>query len=197
MKTTAELLVTDDGERVTLAAPGVGLFTCALPPGRIVVAGEPVGELRTLGVSQTLVVPSGTNGRITNALPERVHEPVEYGQALYTLEPIDTLTGDASLATDDTSSESGAPGADGLLVRSPYAGRFWMRPGPGEPAFAEQGGEVADGQPLGWIEIMKTFAHVTYRAGGELPARARIVEFLVTDGAEVSEGTPLVRVEAN
>ena len=55
------------------------------------------------------------------------------------------------------------------------------------------GAVVEAGQPIGLIEVMKTFAHVRY--GGEgLPARARIVRVLVEDGAEIGAGDPLYEV---
>jgi biotin carboxyl carrier protein len=52
---------------------------------------------------------------------------------------------------------------------------------------------VATGQPLGLIEVMKTFHPIVYGGRG-LPERAELVEFRVADGAEVSAGQTLVVV---
>jgi len=48
---------------------------------------------------------------------------------------------------------------------------------------------------VGLIEVMKTFTHVPYHATGGLPARARVVRWIVGESADVSEGDPLLEVE--
>ncbi|MEZ5974739.1 MAG: biotin/lipoyl-containing protein [Planctomycetota bacterium] len=82
-----------------------------------------------------------------------------------------------------------------MILRSPQSGRFYHRPSPGEAAFAEVGTVLEAGQPVGLIEVMKTFAHVPYASKGGLPARARVVRVLAGDGADVDSGTPLFEVE--
>ena len=58
-------------------------------------------------------------------------------------------------------------------------------------------GDLVDpGQPVGMIEVMKTFTHVHYETQGNLPARARVLRVVPEDGAEVSEGDPLLEIEA-
>jgi hypothetical protein len=42
---------------------------------------------------------------------------------------------------------------------------------------------------------MKTFGHVPYRAAGGLPKRAKLVRYLVDEGAEVRDGQALIEVE--
>src|SRR5688572_19734661 len=88
--------------------------------------------------------------------------------------------------------------AEGTLLsaglRAPQSGRFYHRPAPGEPAFADAGAPLADGQPIGLIEVMKTFTHVPYSAGAGLPARARLVRFVASDGGDVRQGDPLIEV---
>ena len=189
MKTEIELQVAREGERTLLRCPGVGIFTCAVPAGRVLVGGEQAGVLTTLGVSRALTVPKGARGRIASPIPERVHEPVEYGQVLYELEAI----GDADALVDEE--QDAAEGADGLVLKSSQTGRFWRSPGPGEPSFAEVGDVLEPGTPVGLVEVMKTFTHVTYQSEGDLPERGKIVAFLSDDGTEVSPGTPLIRVE--
>jgi acetyl-CoA carboxylase biotin carboxyl carrier protein len=191
---TIELLVLRDGHRTLLSSPEVGLFTCAAPKGRVVGPGEELGSIRTLGVSRTLLVPPGVRGRVVNARPERVLSAVQYGEQLYELEA-------AELAAHDELDPSGALPLDAssalsdLVVLSPYAGRFWHRASPGEPPLATEGQIVEDGQPIGLIEVMKTFTRVPYRAQGSLPARARVLRMLVGDGAETVQGQALLAVE--
>lgn len=189
-----ELLVRSTGETVELLSPGVGLFTEALPSGRVLSAGQPAGHLITLGKATPLVVPSGVHGVVRSKRPERVHAPVGYADVLYELAKV---TDESALGDDARPSDAGAT-AGALVVVARSAGRFWHRPSPGEPALAKEGQELSSGTPLGLLEVMKTFAHVTYQPGSsaDLPARARVVKMLAGDGADVVEGDALVQVEA-
>jgi len=194
MQETLELHVRREGERVRLLAPEVGLFTCALAQGAFVSAGARAGVLIALGRALELVVPAGVSGAVTSRAPGRVHAPVGYGDVLYELAPI--AAADAAAGAPGTSATPGAAAAGGgpLVLRAPQSGRFYHRPAPGEPAFADAGALLADGQPIGLIEVMKTFTHVPYRAGAGLPARARLVRFVASDGGDVRQGDPLIEI---
>ena len=190
---TLELLVTQGTEagELVLACPTVGHFTCAVDKGGLLAPGATAGVLHVLGVPHELRVPAGVQGRVVNARPELVRAPVGHGSPLYTLAPIGDAASDPAFpGAAGTSSDSG------LVFRAPYSGRFWHRAAPGEPAFVEAGAEVAAGDTLGLIEVMKTFSQVVYRDEGNLPAHAKFVRYLVDDGAEVDEGQPLLEVEA-
>jgi biotin carboxyl carrier protein len=186
---TTELLVRRAGAATFLLAPEVGLFTSALPAGSLLGPGQHAGILLAHGRQTKLVVPAGVAGRITSPRPERVHEPVAYLTRLYELAPLaegDVVTDLAASAADEA----------GLIVRATQTGRFYQRPSPDEPAYVEVGGELVDGQALGLLEIMKTFNQVSYKAGGKLPKRARVVRWLARDGGEVRQGEGLLEVEA-
>jgi acetyl-CoA carboxylase biotin carboxyl carrier protein len=183
------LLRRADDDRVELRSPGVGLFTGAALPGHVLTEGATAGALLVLGVSVPLVVPKGASGRIASQRPERVREPVGYGTVLYELAPL------AEEPASSVEVASAAAATEGLFVRAPHSGRFWLRAAPGEPAFVSVGSPVEPGQPIGLIEVMKTFSHVRYEANGGLPERARVVRVVASDGEEVAEGTPLVEVE--
>jgi acetyl-CoA carboxylase biotin carboxyl carrier protein len=191
-----ELLVGSRGEVTKLLSPGVGLFTAARAAGDLLAPGASAGVLFVLGKAFELVVPRGVEGRVRTPPPARTRQPVGWGDLLYEVE--------ASAAGAKPAEETGvavgraealAPdGAAGAwLVRSPQSGRFYLRPGPGDEAFAPPGATVEAGQPMGLIEVMKTFAHVRYPTEG-LPARARVVRVLVEDGAEIAAGEPLFEV---
>lgn len=173
-----------------LLSPAVGHFTYCRPRGSVLSAGDVAGVIETLGVSRELVVPASVIGRIVSDVPERVHEPVAYRSVLYTLSPIGAS---ATLAEHDDADAS--IGADALVFRAPYSGRFWQRPSPNDPAFVSAGDTFGEGATIGLIEVMKTFTHLHYDAGGALPKRARAVRLLVDDGAEVSQGDPLIELE--
>jgi biotin carboxyl carrier protein len=183
------LIVEKDGARVRLLAPNVGWFSRGAAKGQLLAPEASAGVLETLGTFVELVVPAGVLGRIVNAAPVRFQEPVEYGQVLYELEPLD---GALALADVQTSTA-----ASGLVVRAPFAGRFWQRPSPADPLFVAQGEELSPGRTIGLLEVMKTFSHVHYGGASDgLPERARVARFAAADGAEVSAGDALLVVEA-
>ena len=195
-----ELLVGSRGEVTTWLSPGVGLFTAGRAEGDLLAPGASAGVLLVLGKAFELVVPRGVEGRVRTTAPARVRQPVGWGDPLYEVEARVSVAPDAepgaggARRVDPAASGGAANGADGrLLVRSPQSGRFYLRPGPGEDAFAPAGATVETGHPMGLIEVMKTFAHVRY-AGEGLPARARVVRALVEDGAEIATGDPLFEV---
>ena len=189
---TLDLLARREGARLFLCSPGVGWPTAAVPEGRALVAGEAAGCLITLGVERVLVVPAGAAGRVVNAAPERVHEPVGHGSVLYELAPLAEDAARAESTNQTTMTSSGA-----LVFRSPSAGRYWQRPSPKEPPHVQAGGEISEGQPIGLIEVMKTFTRISYRAEHGLPPRARVLRVLVSDGADVREGEALLELTAS
>ncbi len=189
MSAPLELLFEHAGERLLLKSPEVGLFTRALPVGALLAPRAPAGLLHSLGRRFELVAPSGAAGRVLNAPPERVLAPVGFGTVLYELDPLGTLAVAAQRAEPSTAA------AGALVFRAPYSGRFWQRPSPNDPPFLNPGDALADGQTIGLIEVMKTFTNLVYRAGGELPARAKLVRFLAADGGEVKDGAALLELE--
>jgi biotin carboxyl carrier protein len=74
-------------------------------------------------------------------------------------------------------------------VVSPIPGVFYRRPDPESPPFVEDGSDVAADQPVGLVEVMKSFHQVAAGASG------KVVEFLVGDEDEVDAGQPVAVVE--
>ena len=183
-----ELLLSKEDGALRLRSPEVGLFTCALVRGSLVAPGARAGRILALGETITLVVPPGAMGRVVIDRPERVHHPVGYGDTIYELEPI-----------GDVAAEEAAEGREetgDLVLRAPYSGRFWHRPAPSDPPFLRPGDPLGAATTVGLIEVMKTFPHLAYGSSKALPASAEFVRYLVEDGAEVSEGSPLIEVRA-
>ena len=184
-----ELLFERDGETTRLLCPGVGEFTGAIPPGGMLGPGQDAGVLIVTGRSYFLRVPESVSGRVQNPLPERIHQPVGYRTVLYELAPI---SADGALESAAAEEEAGS----GLALRATQTGRFYHRPAPDEPTCVEVGSVISEGDVVGLVEVMKTFAHVTYQATGAMPSKARVVRILVGDGDEMHEGEPLIEVEA-
>jgi biotin carboxyl carrier protein len=157
----------------------------------MLTAGERAGVLIALGRSIELVVPEGVSGIVTSPAPERVRTPVGYGDVLYELAPLETNRGSA---TKQASAREGTNRTGALVMRSPQSGRYYHRPAPGEAAFVAAGGEIADGTPIGMIEVMKTFTHVVYRSSASLPARAKVLRLVAGDGVDVRQGDVLIEL---
>lgn len=183
-----ELLLQSGPDGVRLLAPDAGLFTCALPRGTALASGARAGVLQRLGRSEDLLVPAGVIGVVVNDRPDRVHDPVGHGQVLYELAPLD---GEAATALKEQDDDA----QGGLVLRASSSGRFYHRPAPDEPVFVNPGDLLEEGTVVGLIEVMKTFAHVVYSPQGGLPARARLMRFLVSDGADVAAGDGLLELE--
>ena len=188
--TTIELRVRRDGAKTELLSPEVGLFTEARGAGSVLTAGESAGTLLVLGRALRLVVPDSVAGRVVNAARERVHAPIGHGDVLYELEPLAATAASAANGPAHSAADAGA-----LVFRAPQSGRFYHRSAPGEPVFASAGSVVTDGQPIGLIEVMKTFTHVVYRANAALPQQATVVRYVAADGGEVRAGDVLVEFE--
>ena len=78
--------------------------------------------------------------------------------------------------------------ADGHLVTAPSVGVFWRSPEPGATPFVEVGQEVAEGDTLCIVEVMKLMQHVTADRAGTVTA------IQVENGDQVEFGTPLFRI---
>lgn len=194
--TELELSIDADGEGIRLLSPEVGFFVGARATGDALVAGERAGVILALGRRFELVVPPSVSGVIVSKAPERTRHPVGFGDVLYELAPV-TAAGSARSAGRPAATQSAsAPGStSGLVLRAPQSGRFYHRSKPGDPAFTSAGETVKDGQPVGLIEVMKTFSHVLYRAGDGWPASARVVRVVAQDGADVKSGDALLELE--
>lgn len=74
-------------------------------------------------------------------------------------------------------------------VVTPVPGTFYRRPDPESEPFKSEGDEVAEGDTVGLVEIMKNFQEVRAEAGGTL------AEFLVSNEESVDAGQAVARVD--
>ncbi len=185
----------DDG-RVRVVSPGVGWWWHPPHLGALVGPGSRIGAFQRLGRRYALTLPDGAAGRIAGSLPRDRAIPVEYGQPLFDLAPVAAATEGETLAAETAA--IGHPGAAGLpagtwAVVSPTDGVFYRRPAPGARPFVEPGARIRAGQPLGLVEVMKTFNPILYGGPG-LPEEADVVEVRCGDAEEVRAGQVLVVV---
>lgn len=189
-----EALVTADPERqgeLAICSPAVGVFGSAPLVGEVLVGGSRAGRLKILGRTLDLVLPAGTTGRVAERALANRWDPVEYGQPLLRLVPVEASEVAEGFVTPADEARRGLPeGSFGVF--SPSHGMFYRRSSPDAPSYVEVGQIVEPGATLALVEVMKCFSAIAY--GGEgLPGRAEIVEILAEDGAEV-EGDQLLFV---
>ncbi len=177
-----------EGVRFELRCPAVGFLTHVPEQGSALAPGQEAGYLLRLGQPHMLVLPKGVAGIVATPGPEAVHAPVDFDQAVLELRPLDEFSAAAEAA--DVGSEHGA-----LVMLAPQAGRFYHKASPDEPAFVSVGSAIGEGDPIGLIEVMKTFAHINYAPTGNLPKAAKVVRLLVEDGADVTKGQALIEVK--
>ena len=74
-------------------------------------------------------------------------------------------------------------------IPAPLPGVFYRRPSPEKPPFKSEGDDVATGDTVGVIEVMKTFTPVLAEESG------RLARFLVENEGEVMAGQPLYELD--
>ena len=74
-------------------------------------------------------------------------------------------------------------------IHAPLPGTFYRSPAPDQPPFKNDGDAVAAGDPVGLIEVMKTFTQVVAEESG------KILRFLVENEDPVMAGEPLYELE--
>lgn len=71
---------------------------------------------------------------------------------------------------------------------SPLPGTFYRKPAPDKPNYKNDGDEVAVGDVIGLIEVMKSFNEVKAEVAG------KIVKFLADNEEPVMAGQPLAEI---
>ncbi len=187
--------VDDEGDQaLRVRAPLVGWWSEHPPTGAVVGPGSPVGLLTQLNRHVRLVLPEGFAGRVVSP-PEARVLACEFGQTLFRLARLDDR---AQTELESKHLETGNPMDTGLpdgswAVVAPTDGVFYVRSAPDAPPFAKVGDRIRSGQPVGLVEVMKTFNQIQYGGPG-LPDEVQVVEVRCEDGAEVSAGQVLLVV---
>ncbi len=173
-----------------LRAPQPGFFRLALHADHLVAPGDVIGELEILGRTVPVVATKLRGLVQLPPGPALARRPVSYGDVLL------RVSADVAIGARGTEAAgAAATAAHGLVFRAPTSGRFYGRPTPDKPAFVTPGAELTTGTTVCLLEVMKTFHRVTY-GGADVPARARVKDVLVADGADVNAGDPLLALEA-
>jgi acetyl-CoA carboxylase biotin carboxyl carrier protein len=75
-------------------------------------------------------------------------------------------------------------------ILSPLPGTFYRRPSPDQPPYKAEGDQVAIGDVIGLIEVMKSFNEVKADVAG------RITKFMAENEDAIMAGQPIAEIEA-
>jgi acetyl-CoA carboxylase biotin carboxyl carrier protein len=189
----ALLEATDTAQRIL--SPGVGFFSMAHKTGAYLSAGAFIGRLRVLNSRYDIYLPAGCRGE---ALVDEERDyliPVEYGQELFRLNPMQysTQPGKENESAPPQDAETAGTN-DGYIVSAFTTGIFYIRPAPDAPPFVAVGQQVEKGKALGLIEVMKTFNHIIFH-GTDKADVGIVKKIYVADAAEVKSGQALFLIE--
>jgi biotin carboxyl carrier protein len=183
-----------EGAERPVRAPAVGRWWDPPRPGTVVGPGSAVGRLHCLNRRWLLVMPDGAAGVVDRADAQAV-TAVGFGDVLFRLRAMgDVPSGPGGAVALPGTGDAGQDLPPGThAVRAPTDGVFYRKPAPDAPPFVEPGSRVSLGQPVGLVEVMKTFNQIVYGGPG-LPEEGEVVEIRCEDGSEVSAGEVLVVV---
>lgn len=188
---TLEVLVDHDPAGGWVArSPTVGVWSEIPAPGTLLNDGG-AGVLTQAGRRIPLRLPADMGGIVSHVPAGAARAiDVEWGQELFRL--ASDADGPARGPQSGHSTQTGGIHANVLVA--PTDGVFYVRPTPGAQAYIRPGDALRKGQPVGLIEVMKTFNHVLFEGDG-LPASTVVEEILVADGEEVSAGDAILRYD--
>jgi biotin carboxyl carrier protein len=135
-----------------------------------------------------LVLPDGAGGVVGEGVSALRVVAVEHGQPLFRLRAVEREWSEPS-ASKAASGDELAAGVHAVV--SPTDGVFYRRPSPDAEPFVEVGSRVARGQPVGLVEVMKTFNQIVYGGAG-VPDEAEVLEIRCGEAEEVRAGQPLI-----
>lgn len=172
-------------------SPGVGWWAGAPEPGHLLGDGSPIGTLTQLNRHFSLRLRGAAAGRVVDGAPRPHAQAVEFGQELFRLRP---LVDEAARVAEADAVPGGLAVGDRPVV-APTDGVFYRKPAPDAPDLVKAGDRLQRGQPIGLIEVMKTFNQILYE-GGDLPDEAEVVEVRALDATDVRAGDVLLIVRA-
>jgi biotin carboxyl carrier protein len=183
----------ENEESLEILCPGVGWWSGHPHQGALLGPGSPVGTLECLNRRYRLVMPDGSGGRVSGAVPADLRVPVEFGQVIFRLAPVhagEQLVMEADAASLGHPSGENLPEGSRAVV-APTDGVFYSKPSPDADPFVRVGQRIRTGQPVGLVEVMKTFNQIVYGGPG-FPEEAEVLEIRVADSQEIRAGNVLV-----
>jgi acetyl-CoA carboxylase biotin carboxyl carrier protein len=188
-RTILARLETDEEGVTRVLAPGVGWWSHLPPPGVLLGPGSAIGSLSQLNRHSRLLLPDKAVGGIAVGIPRKRALAVEFGQLLFTMTPVGAASQQRAAAGDMGGGDEVAAGSGSIV--SPTDGVFYRKSSPDAAPFIEVGSRIRPGDPIGLVEVMKTFNQILYEGPG-CSEEAEVVEIRCEDAEEVSAGQILV-----
>jgi biotin carboxyl carrier protein len=170
-----------------LAAPGPGRVKWRARAGEALVDGSSVGLFVQGERWYELVLPAGVRGQIRSVLRSDPWVLCAHGTPLAVLGDV------AAEAVGRPEEELAAAGGELWAVRSATHGTFYRRSGPDAPPYVDVGAQLAPGDVLGLVEVMKCFSPVLFQPPAGIGG-GTVREILVNDGVEVRVDQVLMRI---
>ncbi len=142
-------------------------------------------ELTELEVMREYGEDDSLNVRVSKAAPQMVQIPAAPAAAAPAPAPQAAPAAGAPAPAPASDDPVDHPGA----VTSPMVGTVYLQPEPGADAFVSVGSTVSEGQTILIVEAMKTMNQIP------APKAGTVKRILVSDGAPVEYGAPLMIIE--
>jgi biotin carboxyl carrier protein len=176
----------------TIRCPAVGWWIDPPASGSLVGSGSAIGRLRLLNRTAELRLREGIEGRVHDA-PGVLRVAVGYGEELLRIVPTGARSEGSACGGIDSGDPSSSLAEGCRAVVAPTDGVFYRGPDPESPPFVQAGDRIRVGEPVGLVEVMKTFNQIVYGGPG-LPEEAEVVEVRRADGEEIVAGEILLVV---
>jgi biotin carboxyl carrier protein len=163
-------------EKLEVRAPSIGRIKLSVKLHDHVTSGQVIGEIHRLSKSFLLKLPNDAQGEVSFIKSDDL-VPVQYGEVFLALNTIKA----------EHAGKKSTKSAEETYIDSPLDGLFYLSPSPDSPAFVKVGDEIAPGQVLGLIEVMKCFYPLKYQGN----VKAKILSIKVLSQTPVNSGTPL------
>ena len=177
-------------------APKIGWWCDPPERGMLLGPGGGIGTLSQLNRRYRLVLPAGAAGRVAAGVTRHRRNAVEHGELLLTLWPAglgDEVAGSGTQPGPAHESNGASLGPGLRAIVAPTDGVFYRRPTPDAEPFVRSGQRLRRGEPVGLVEVMKTFNQILYDVPGA-PEEVEVVEVRGDEARDVRAGEVLVVV---
>lgn len=162
--------------KLKILAPSIGRVRLSIKPEDLVMGGQVIGQLQLLNQNFALKLNEECQGQVSFIKNTDAGFMVGYGDIICELSELKKHDGQKTSAK-----------LAEKYIDSPLDGLFYLSASPESEPYIKVGDEVAPGQILGLIEVMKCFYPLNYQGS----SKAKILSIKVTNQSPVTIGTHL------
>lgn len=163
-------------------SPGIGRVHMLVPLGVPLGAGQIFAEFFQLHHKHLLALPADVNGVVMALKNHDAMMHVNYNERFLTIAKQHLSANDMQPSTRKET---------GSFIDSPMDGMFYLSPSPKDPPFVAVGDEIAPGQTVGLIEVMKSFYPLKYQGN----KAAKILDVMVKQATPITCGMKLFSIQ--